>query len=96
LPASQDLLEVDLSRELYRKVKSVGLPDIGKLLLIAGVVFAIVGGVLVIASRLGFGGLPGDISVDRGNFSFVFPIVTCIVVSIVLTVILNIILRLRG
>jgi len=31
------------------------------------------------------GRLPGDISVQKGNFSFYFPIVTCIVISVVLT-----------
>jgi len=31
------------------------------------------------------GKLPGDISVQKGNFSFYFPVVTCIVVSLVVT-----------
>jgi hypothetical protein len=72
----------------------MGFPDIGKVLLIAGIVIAVVGAVLVLGARIGFGHLPGDISVTRGTVSFVFPIVTCIVVSIVLTVLLNIFLRL--
>jgi len=29
--------------------------------------------------------LPGDISIQRGNFSFNFPIVTCLIVSVILT-----------
>jgi len=33
--------------------------------------------------------LPGDIFIQKGNFSFGFPIVTCIVISILLTIILN-------
>jgi len=32
--------------------------------------------------------LPGDIVVQRGNFSFYFPIVTCLIVSVVLSFIL--------
>jgi Protein of unknown function (DUF2905) len=31
------------------------------------------------------GKLPGDISVQKGNYSFYFPVATCILVSIVLT-----------
>lgn len=37
--------------------------------------------------------LPGDIFVQKGNFSFGFPVVTCIVLSIVLTILLNIFRR---
>ena len=36
-------------------------------------------------SRIGLGRLPGDITVQRGNTSFYFPLVTCIVVSVVLS-----------
>ena len=70
--------------------------DPGKLLLAAGVVIALVGGVIIVARRFGVGQLPGDVTVSGGGFSLFFPIVTCIVVSIVLTVVLNIVLRLRG
>jgi hypothetical protein len=33
----------------------------------------------------GWSWLPGDIVVERKNFTFVFPIVTCVVISLVLT-----------
>jgi len=39
-------------------------------------------------SRLPFGRLPGDFSVERENFSFFFPIATSIVVSIVISVLI--------
>ena len=35
------------------------------------------------------GKLPGDISVDRGNVHFYFPIVTCLLLSLVLTLLLS-------
>jgi Protein of unknown function (DUF2905) len=38
--------------------------------------------------RLGLGRLPGDIVIERGNFRFYFPIVTCLVVSGVVLLIL--------
>jgi len=67
-----------------------GMPDLGKTLVIAGLALAAIGAVL----WLGKGWrLPGDIYLERGNFSFGFPIVTCIVISIVLTVLLNIFRR---
>jgi hypothetical protein len=66
------------------------MPDLGKTLAIAGLALAAIGAVL----WLGKGWrLPGDIYLERGNFSFGFPIVTCIVISIVLTVLLNIFRR---
>ncbi len=73
----------------------MGIPDIGKLLLISGAVIAGIGGALVLGARLGLGRLPGDISTRTGAVSFVFPVVTCLVVSLVLTILLNVILRLR-
>ena len=38
--------------------------------------------------RLGLGRLPGDIVIERGNFRFYSPIVTCLVVSGVISLIL--------
>lgn len=61
------------------------MPDIGKMLVFGGIALAVVGAILWGISRLGFGGLPGDIRYESGNTRFYFPIVTCIVVSILLT-----------
>jgi hypothetical protein len=71
----------------------MALGDIGKLLLIAGVVIAVVGGVLLLLTRVGVTQLPGSISVSGGNFSFFFPVAFCVVVSIVLTVVINLIVH---
>ena len=38
--------------------------------------------------KLGLGQLPGDIVIERGDFRFYFPIVTCLVVSLVVSLIL--------
>jgi hypothetical protein len=38
--------------------------------------------------KLGLGRLPGDIAIERGEFRFYFPIVTCLVVSVVVSLIL--------
>ena len=73
----------------------MGLPDLGKILLITGVAIAAVGGLFMVGARLGLGRLPGDISTRGGSVSFFFPVVTCLLISAVLTIVLNIILRLR-
>ena len=65
------------------------MPDMGKWLVIVGLVIAAVG--LLSWSGIGrgwFGQLPGDINVNRGNMSFHFPIVTCLIVSAVLTLLM--------
>ena len=60
--------------------------DLGKMLFILGLVLAVAGAVLWKTGGLGgLGRLPGDISVQRGNGTFYFPIMTCLVMSAVLT-----------
>ena len=56
----------------------------------------IVGLFLALGLRIPFlGKLPGDISIDRGNVHFYFPIVTGLLLSLVLTVLLNLFFRNR-
>ncbi len=74
----------------------MNLDAIARLLVILGVILILAGGAVWLAARfnLPLGRLPGDILVQRGNFTCAFPVVTMILLSIVLTVILNIIVRL--
>jgi hypothetical protein len=66
--------------------ESVAMNDLGKILMIAGLVIAAVGALIWSGFGRGwFGHLPGDIHVERENFSFHFPLVTCALLSIVLT-----------
>lgn len=68
--------------------------NLGKILIIVGIVIAIAGGLILLFSKLSFmGKLPGDIFIKRENFTFYFPIVTSIILSIVLTIIINVIIR---
>lgn len=65
--------------------------QLGKVLIITGVVLIGLGLLLALGSRfsfLGLGTLPGDIAYKGKNASFYFPIVTCLVLSVVLTGIL--------
>jgi hypothetical protein len=57
-------------------------------LIAIGVVLAVVGLLWPWISQLGLGRLPGDVVVERGQFSFYFPIVTCLIVSVVISLIL--------
>ena len=60
--------------------------DLGKLLVIVGLVIAAVGALLWSGVGKGWlGRLPGDVNYSKGDFSFHFPIVTCLLVSIILT-----------
>ena len=68
-------------------------PEVGRILLIVGVVLVVVGGLAALGIRLPFGRLPGDIAIEGERGGFYFPIVTMIVVSVVLTVLLNLFLR---
>jgi hypothetical protein len=69
------------------------MSQLGRMLLVTGLVLAGVGALLMLGERFGLGKLPGDILWKRKNTTVSFPIVTSLVVSVVLTVILNLILR---
>ncbi|MDH4185997.1 MAG: DUF2905 domain-containing protein [Nitrospira sp.] len=69
--------------------------SLGKGFIIVGLCVALVGLVLLIAGRvqglgsiLGWiGKLPGDISIQRKNFSFFLPLATSAVISIILSLV---------
>jgi len=65
------------------------------MLLIMGLVLAAVGAALLIGGKLGLGKLPGDVTIERRNVTFYFPLATSIIVSLVLTLLLNLWLRRR-
>lgn len=68
--------------------------DIGRMMMMAGIGIFILGLLFTLAARIpGFGQLPGDITVQRDNFTLYAPIGTMIVVSLVLTVIVNLLAR---
>jgi len=57
-------------------------------LIVIGLVIAAVGVLWPWLGRIGLGRLPGDIAIERGNFSFYAPIATCLVISVVLSLVL--------
>ncbi len=56
-----------------------------RFLIMLGLAIVAVGVLWPLIARLGLGRLPGDIVIQRGNFSFYFPLATCIILSIVLS-----------
>jgi len=65
------------------------MSEFGKTLILIGLLLLIVGAILSLAGKLPWlGNLPGDLTIQRGRFSFYFPITTCIIVSIVVSFVL--------
>lgn len=62
--------------------------SVGRLLIILGIVFVVLGMLWPWIARLGLGRLPGDIVIERENFRLYIPIATSLIVSLVLSVIL--------
>jgi Protein of unknown function (DUF2905) len=65
--------------------------QLGRFLVIAGVLLVALGLVFMAGSKFSFfglGRLPGDIIYKGKNSSFYFPIVSCLILSAVLTLIL--------
>ncbi len=68
-------------------------PEIGRIILVVGVVLVIVGGLSMLGVRLPFGRLPGDIVIEGERGGIYIPIATMLILSVVLTVFANLLLR---
>lgn len=74
-----------------------GHANFGWILLVLGLVIAVVGLVWILAPSIPFlGRLPGDIRIERDNFRFYFPLMTCLVLSVLLTLALWLVRLFRG
>ncbi len=59
---------------------------LGRTLIFAGIFLIILGAVLLLIHKVpGLGKLPGDILIERKNFTFYFPIASSIIISILLS-----------
>jgi len=68
--------------------------SLAKLIIVFGVVLVLLGGLLLLVGRIPLiGRLPGDIYIQRGNFSFYFPLTTSILISLLLTLLLSLLSR---
>jgi len=65
-----------------------GIQDAGRLLIVLGVIIIAVGGLLLYAGKIPWiGRLPGDILIQKKNYTLYFPLATSIVISLILTLI---------
>jgi hypothetical protein len=65
------------------------LPDLGKLLMGAGLILLVVGALLTLSGKVPWlGRLPGDLYVERDNFRFYFPLATSILLSLIVSFLL--------
>ena len=58
------------------------MADMGKTLIIFGMIIVALGAILTFAGKVPWlGKLPGDIYIKKDNFTFYFPLATCILLS---------------
>jgi hypothetical protein len=68
--------------------------DLGRLLVVAGVLLVAFGLVMMMAGKVPFlGRLPGDIVYRRGGTTFYFPLVTCLLISLLMTLVMSLFRR---
>ena len=64
------------------------MAGLGKILIVFGIILVVAGVLVSLSGKLPWiGHLPGDIHIQRGRFSFYFPLTTCIVISIVISLV---------
>jgi hypothetical protein len=73
----------------------VSLLPLARILIVIGVIFFVTGTLLYLFAKVGLPlfNLPGDIRIERENFTCVFALGTSILLSILLTIGLNILAR---
>ncbi|MBI4666917.1 MAG: DUF2905 domain-containing protein [Nitrospinae bacterium] len=67
-----------------------------RLLIFLGLAILVLGISWPLIQKLGLGRLPGDIVVERENFTFHFPVATMILVSVAVSLLLNLFFRFFG
>jgi hypothetical protein len=68
-------------------------PELGRIILVIGLVLVVLGGLAALGVRLPFGRLPGDIAIEGERGAVYIPIASMIVISVILTIVLNFFLR---
>lgn len=68
-------------------------PEVGRILLVVGLVVAGIGLLAVLGMRIPFGNLPGDIRIENERGVILIPLATMLLLSILLSVILTIVGR---
>lgn len=62
------------------------MSDFAKMIMLLGVLLFVAGAAMSLVGKVPWiGRLPGDISIERENFRFYFPLGTCLLLSLVLS-----------
>lgn len=70
------------------------MSSVGKTLMLFGIILFVLGGVFMLGGKVSWlGRLPGDIYIQKKNFSIFFPLTTSIIISIIISVILILLRR---
>ena len=69
------------------------METVAKVLLALAGILALIGGGLLVATKLGLERLPGDIVIKRDGFTLYAPLGLMILLSLALTIVLNLISR---
>jgi hypothetical protein len=70
------------------------MTELGKILMVCGGMILVVGVLLTLSGKIPWlGRLPGDIIIQRDNFSFYFPLTTCLLLSVVLSLVVALLRR---
>jgi hypothetical protein len=68
------------------------IQPLAKFIILSGILLVVIGVVLYFFKGIPFlGKLPGDIHIEKKNFSFHFPIMTCILLSVAISLLLYLI-----
>ncbi|MRR07336.1 MAG: DUF2905 domain-containing protein [Deltaproteobacteria bacterium] len=66
------------------------MSELGKILIVAGCLLTALGVALVFSDKIPWlGKLPGDITIQRENFSLYFPLATCLLISLLLSLLFS-------
>jgi hypothetical protein len=68
-------------------------PELGRFLVVVGILLVVVGALAMLGIRLPFGRLPGDIAITGERGGLFIPLGTMLVISIVLSLLFNLFLR---
>ncbi len=65
-----------------------GMQHIGRFLILLGLIISAVGALLLLTGKFPWlGKLPGDILIQKKNFTLYFPLATSIIISLIITLI---------
>lgn len=68
------------------------MADVGRLLLVFGVLLVVIGGALMLFGRFH---LPGDFTFRSGGLTIYVPLATSLILSVLATIVLNLVFRHR-